>query len=141
MTDLISLPFIAMIPINFKITNFPYTCYLMNRVGMHDTLIGAFWVRLSILGSSHYLLLALFHKHPFIHIYKSGRPEQSKLEDCFMKVSSESGRLERSKFGRLFYDKRVIPYQINKKKSSPSHISLKIGTHVGSIGKPHQTKF
>jgi len=27
-----------------------------------------------------------------------------------------------------------------KKKSSLSQISLKIGTHVGSIGKPHQTK-
>ena len=31
-----------------------------------------------------------------------------------------------------------IPNQ--QKKSSPSQISLKIGTHVGSIGKPHQTK-
>jgi len=34
----------------------------------------------------------------------------------------------------------VIPYQINNKKSSPPQISLKIGTHVGSIGKPYQTK-
>ena len=126
MTDLVSLLFIAMIPIDFKITNFPYTCYFMNRVGMHVTLFSAFWVRLSFLGSSHYLLLALFHKHPFIHISKSGRPEQSKLEDCFMmkvsskngrpnledcfmiKVSSQSGRLEQSKFGKLFYDKNII---------------------------------
>ena len=89
MTDLVSLLFIAMILIDFKITNFPYTCYLMNRVGMHVTLFSAFWVRLSFLGSSHYLLLALFHKHPFIHISKSGRPEQSK-------------------FGRLFYDETFI---------------------------------
>jgi len=78
-----------MIPIDLKLQIFPYTWYFMNRAGMRVTLLSAFWVRLSFLGSSHYLLLVLFHKHPFIHISKSG----------MRKISSKSGRQEQSKFG------------------------------------------
>ena len=35
----------------------------------------------------------------------------------------------------------VIPYQINKKNSLLSQISLKIGTHVWSIGKPQNLAY
>ena len=64
---------------------------------------------------------------------------------CELKLHTETGKKfhKNTIFIENLYaltEEGVIPYQINKKKSSPSQISLKIGTHVGFIGKLHQTK-